>query len=46
MTEIPTNVSRPLKYDPKQNIVRMTEIPTNVSRPLKYDPKQNVVRIL
>jgi hypothetical protein len=34
-----------LKYDPKQNVVRMTEIPTNVRRPLKYDPKQNVVRM-
>jgi hypothetical protein len=37
MTKIPINVSRPLKYDHKQNVVRMTKIPTNVSRPLKYD---------
>jgi hypothetical protein len=36
---------RPLKYDPRQNVVRMTKIPINVSRPLKYDSKQNVVRI-
>ena len=35
-----------MKYDPKQNVVRMTKIrPINVSRPLKYDPKQNVVRM-
>jgi hypothetical protein len=34
-----------LKYDPKQNVVRMTKLTINVSRPLKYDPKQNVVRM-
>jgi hypothetical protein len=34
-----------MKYDPRQNVVRMTKISINVSRPLKYDPKQNVVRI-
>jgi hypothetical protein len=45
MTKIPINVSRPLKYDPKQNVVRMTKISINVSRPLKYDPKQYVVRM-
>jgi hypothetical protein len=43
MTKITINVSRPLKYDSKQNVVRMTKIPINVSRPLKYDPKQYVV---
>jgi hypothetical protein len=45
MTKITINVSRPLKYDPQQNVVRMTKIPINVSRPLKYDLKQNVVRM-
>jgi hypothetical protein len=45
MTKIPINVSRPLKYDSKQNVVRITKIPINISRPLKYDPEQNVVRM-
>jgi hypothetical protein len=39
MTKIPINVSRPLKYDPEKNVVRMTKIPINVSRPLMYDSK-------
>ena len=43
--QIHVNVSRPLKYDPKQYVVRMTKIPINVSRPLKYDSKQYVVRM-
>jgi hypothetical protein len=43
MTKIPINVRRPLKYDPKQNVVRMTKIPINVSRPLKNDSKQLIV---
>jgi hypothetical protein len=45
MTKILINVRRPLKYDSKQNVVRMTKIPIKVSRPLKYDPKHNVVRM-
>jgi hypothetical protein len=45
MTKIPINVRKPLKYESKQNVVRMTKIPINVSRPLKYDSKQNVVRM-
>ena len=31
MTKIPINVSKPLKYDPKQNVVRMTKITINVT---------------
>jgi hypothetical protein len=45
MTKITINVSRPLKYDPKLNVIRMTNIPIKVSRPLKYNSKKNVVKI-
>jgi hypothetical protein len=35
MTKIPINVTKPLRIDPKQNVVRMTKKPIKESKPLK-----------